>query len=63
MKILGDVLDENHHHIIIPPLITNDANGVDGVFSPVFAAFHLFHDFSPLFLGENCMNRSNGFCG
>ena len=32
MKILGDVLDEIQHHIIIPPLSINDANGVDGVF-------------------------------
>ena len=32
MKILGDVLDEIQHHIIIPPLRTNDANGVEGVF-------------------------------
>ena len=47
MKILGDVPDEIQHHIIIPPLSTNDANGVDGVFPSCLCGVPSFPRFQP----------------
>ena len=47
MKILRDVLDEIQHHIIIPPLSTNDANGVDGVFPSFLCGVPSFPRFQP----------------
>ena len=43
----GYVLDEIQHHIIIPPLSTNDANGVDGVFPSFLCGVPSFPRFQP----------------
>ena len=48
MKILGDVLNEIQHHIIIPPLSNNDANGVDGVFPSCLCGVPSFRRFQPV---------------